>query len=165
MVTLLVFVIMPGRVKFIQGNFFDLENDYFLVHQCNCVSTKGKGLSRNMSLIFPGANVFASEQQRIPGTIFIKQRVVNMMVQVYPGRSKFPTDTVDIRLQFFKMCLKEITNHPIHKIAFPFRWGCGLAGSDWRKYLELIHHFAVNHPARQVVIVKAENQRKIYKCT
>lgn len=151
-----------GAVVVVAGSLFDATEQY-VVHQTNCVTTKGAHLSADMFVRFPYADVYVdrlkSGKRDAPGSIIVRgdgkeQRyVINAMGQFYPGKSRFNNDTQALRRPWFQSCLDEIgklTN--LTSIAFPFKIGCGAAGGDWTLYSKMIEEFAKSHPHVKVAV-------------
>lgn len=128
-----------------------LSTETYLCHQCNCVTKRAAHLSYAVFQAFPYSNVYAMRAEHSkPGTIAIlgdggdKRLVINMFGQVYPGYAKWPasqTDGLRARQTYFKRCLKSMEELK-GDFAFPHGIGCGAAGGDWEKYLEMIQDFS-----------------------
>jgi hypothetical protein len=124
-------IIIPG------GNILEAE-ETVICHQCNCVSTSGKGLAKIIFDNFPKANVYKNRiDHDIPGTNRIikteGKTIVNMFSQFNPGKP-YGTDSKTARLNWFVSCLNAIKVDPGDKIAMPYLIGCDLAGGNWKKY-------------------------------
>jgi O-acetyl-ADP-ribose deacetylase (regulator of RNase III) len=124
------------------------SSDQYIVHQCNCTSSNYKGLSKAIVEKFPYATFYA-KRNRIPGTIEIKgdgineRFIIGMFAQNYTGLPLYNNDTYELRLKWFASCLDIIALIPdIKSIGFPYNIGCGLAGGDWKDYLDMIKEFA-----------------------
>jgi O-acetyl-ADP-ribose deacetylase (regulator of RNase III) len=133
----------------IKGNLLNSKTTY-IAHQCNCVSTLSSGLAQSIFCKYPYANTYTTK--RTPGTISVHRNVINMYAQIYPGKSKYPNDTPDLRIQYFKSCLNEISKLKGESIAFPYNIGCGLAGGDWQKYKQLIYEFSKNTTLKVYIV-------------
>lgn len=136
------------------------EEPVFL-HQCNCVSQHGKGLSHAMFRAYPYANTYAGRtdpsKRSIPGTIDVMQgprTVINLYGQYYPGPAKYARDMPEDRLRFFHSGLDAIAALGLSSVAMPFGIGCGLAGGDWAQYDAIIDAFAKEHPDIRVRLYK-----------
>lgn len=126
----------------------------FIAHQCNCISKKGAGLSLYLFKKYPYANIYNDDTVRIPGTIIIRQNIINIMGQKYPGKPK-QYETAEQRELWFKQCLDEISLiEGLKSIGFPYQIGCGLAGGNWINYYNMIKSFAIDNPNVEVVIYK-----------
>jgi len=68
-----------------------------------------------------------------------------MIAQRYPGQPKWSNDTAELRKKWFLACLSDIRNYMhennLKSLAFPYKIGCGLAGGDWKTYLEMLETF------------------------
>lgn len=145
-------------MKIIKGNLLNATEQY-IIHQCNCVTDKPKGLSKAMFDKFPFANVYKNHKQKRskPGTIRITQNVVALFGQYYPGRAKYANDSKEMRINWFRECLEQIARIAnIKSCAFPFKIGCGLAGGNWDEYLKLLKDFETKNPNIQIVLYQLE---------
>jgi len=132
-----------------------------IVHQCNCTTTHGKGLSAKIFERFPYTNIYSRRKEGMrdnPGEIILKgngkdQRyVVNMLAQRFPGKPQ-KNDTPELRIKWFKMCLFQLQNLEIlqsrdSSVGFPMYIGCGLAGGDWMKYLDILEKWSLGIKAQ-----------------
>ena len=150
-------------IEIIEGSLFDATTKY-IAHQTNCMSKRSAHLAATMFAQFPYADVYTNRKMPdVPGTICIRgngqdQRfVINMFGQVYPGSPKFPDSTLDgsrARVKYFFKCLKAIHDmEDLESIAFPYKVGCGAAGGDWTKYLNLLEKFATAVGDRAQVLI------------
>ena len=129
-----------------KGNLLEATETY-IVHQCNCKTTNGKGLSEQIFKKYPYANVY--QQKRTPGTIKIcgngkdKRFIVALFAQDGPGKPN-SKETARQREKWFAQCLTELVNiiPKNSTVAFPFGIGCGLAAGNWGHYLNMIEQFA-----------------------
>lgn len=145
------------KVKIIEADILSCTAKY-IAHQVNCRSKLSKGLSYDLFQKYPYANVYADGTKRVPGNIIIRGNgederfVINMAAQYYPSKPK-QHDTSEARLKWFRECLVQIryTIKDLESIAFPYKIGCGLAGGDWNKYLQLLEEFAQNTDAEVYV--------------
>jgi len=132
----------------------------FIAHQCNCVSTKSKGLSESIFNKWPIANTYSRRSDGFKDSlggletclVGNSKYVINMYAQFYPGKPKHPNDTYKVRETAFKKCLDKIPNQVNSllnfgtevknpDIAFPFGIGCGLAGGYWNTYYSMLEDF------------------------
>ena len=76
-------------MKMIGGDIFEAENDSFIVHQCNCVTTNARGLAEEVVWRFPQAATYCmpgeSKYYHTPGTIDVIGNVINLYAQLLPG--------------------------------------------------------------------------------
>jgi O-acetyl-ADP-ribose deacetylase (regulator of RNase III) len=161
------------NVSVIEGNILTATEQY-IAQQCNCVSVKTHGLSREIARKFPYADLYARRKggKNIdkPGTITVcgdeskNERYVICMFSQYgiskPGSygQKDVCDSFQQRLKWFKKCLELISELRPQSIAFPYKIGCGLAGGSWTQYKKCIDDFAQLNPHTKVVVYKlAEN--------
>lgn len=151
---------MPATV--VTSNLLFCDATY-IVHQCNCVTTKAAHLALSMFTQFPHADVYSKREEKSRlGSIEVrgdgewKRFVIAMFAQKYPGKSRYKNDTYEIREKAFAECLRGIEGIlSVYDIAFPWCIGCGAAGGDWIKYKKMIDDFADRiDPFVEVTIVK-----------
>jgi len=147
----------------VQGDLLDSKAT-FLVHQTNCITNDPKGLSAQVFLKFPYANVYRLRMMHsTPGSLDLRgngltQRyVVNLMGQKYPGDIK-PYESGEMREQWFESALSKlqvwVRKIPFSSVAVPYKIGCGLAGGDWDKYTAMLKRFAMSVKGHKVFIVR-----------
>lgn len=135
-------------LEIIVGDLFEAKEQY-IAHQCNCVMSKSAHLAASMFKRFPYSDVYTGRKEfDKPGTIKIcgdgiaERFVIAMFGQFYPGKVRYPDSQKDgfkAREGYFLNCLRKISKiKGIETIAFPFGIGCGAAGGNWEKYLEMI---------------------------
>lgn len=162
-------------VEIVQGDLLDATETY-IIHQCNAVTDKPKGLSRAVFSRFPHADIYTSRGGRgfkdLPGTIVVKgtldlkpsdpayQRpVVNLIGQRYPGAAgRYANDTNELRRRWFAQCLEDlVADGHLAKgdsVAMPYNIGCGLAGGKWEEYSRIIETWAKKHSDIRVRLYK-----------
>lgn len=152
-----------------------------IVQQCNCVTVRAHGLSKDIKKMYPYADLYRKRSQKsrntaekydTPGTCKLMRPpdtegpvVACLLAQFYPGkagnywRKIYGTSTDDSaanRLQWFAAALADLSEQlkasSVRSVGFPFRIGCGLAGGNWPKYLALIQAFARAMPHLEVRI-------------
>lgn len=146
-------------IEIITGDLLTAPEQY-IVHQTNCVTTKGGGLAHFLFTKFPYADVYATRTPEDcdvktlrdkPGDIIVsgdgqdQRYIINLMGQLYPGGSwdDMPEDGAAVRHKFFYNGLLKIAKlKDLKSIAFPWKIGCGLAGGDWEYYLGVLENFA-----------------------
>lgn len=134
-------------IKTANKNILECD-ELYLIHQCNCISISAKGLAKTIFELYPEANTYINPQfKREVGTISCHKisttdkTIINIYAQRYPGISKY-NDTTNQRIIWFKSCLNLISEIPnIQSIAVPYKIGCGLAGGNWEKYLDILNNF------------------------
>jgi len=151
---------MDSKVTFVVGNIVRATED-FICHQTNCTSNRALGLARTLFDAFPHANTYSTRDgsiQTVPGSIEIRENVINLNAQIYPGRISKSRDSPLDRRAYFETCLKRIreTVPEGSSFAFPHRIGCGLAGGDWPLYLAMLKSFAAHPKIGRVVIYSLE---------
>ncbi len=159
------------------GDLLESEEKY-IIHQCNCVSINGGGLAYHLFKKFPYADVYSERDsgetnekgypillyKDQPGTIKIKgdglekRLVINAFSQYYPGgQNTYSNDDTLKRLEYFQSCLDEVKKiKDLESIAFPYEYGCGIAGGNWSIYKKMIIDFAIDVDA-SVKIYKLPN--------
>jgi len=162
-------------IKLVIGDVLE-SKETWLVHQCNCVTRKGKGLSEAVFKKYPYANVYKNrEDPSRPGLTLFRGKmrngerlVANLMSQFHPGKAsnrKTPDRKLDTevqRLVWFTKCLSQIAAkadkyfHLERSVAVPFGIGCGLAGGDWMEYQRALKKFSEEH-GFMVVVYKLDN--------
>lgn len=141
------------RLIYVNGDLLKSDADY-IAHQCNCVTSHGRGLSESLFRKFPYADIYKIREGRksAAGTVDIRgedlgrRRVINMFGQYNPGKpQRTRYDTAQQREIWFRACLSIIAAHIRHRsIAFPHGIGCGLAGGNWRNYESMLQDFAAS---------------------
>jgi O-acetyl-ADP-ribose deacetylase (regulator of RNase III) len=121
-------------VKEVNGDLLDAEEDA-ICQQCNCITTKALGLSKQIFDRFPIADDYKlreAEQRDIPGTIKIHKVpgenvvIVNMFAQYYPSKAKYSNDNSEKREKWFRDCLEALGKEKdLSSFAFPYNIGCG----------------------------------------
>jgi len=156
-------------IKIIKGNLLDASEKY-LAHQVNAVSNQAGGLAYYVFKKFPHADIYKARPHpframgpNFPGHIVLKgdgdknRFVINMIAQYYPGDpiSKHSLlDGFSKRESYFQSCLLKMALIPnIESIAFNYGIGCGLAGGNWEKYLEMLEVFNLGVNLKQSVRV------------
>ena len=136
------------------GDLLDSKEEY-IVQQVNASGNKNMGLASLISKKYPTSNLYSgkySVSSRVPGTIIIRDKVINIVGQINPGKP-FGNDSQINRVNFFKNALKSFPKN-IKSVAFPMGIGCGLARGDWNIYLQLIKEYKRENPNTTVVIYK-----------
>lgn len=132
----------------VDGNILDSDCQY-ICHQCNCVTNEARGLAQHIFNRFPYADIYFNRPPGFkdkPGNIIIRgdpslnQRyVINILSQLYPGKSKYDIDSADLREKWFILALCQIKKiQGLKSIAFPWMIGCGYAGGNWHNYKKMI---------------------------
>ena len=164
---------LPAWASIREGDLLTCDATY-IVHQTNCVTECGKGLSKALFEKFPHANVYAQRTTRsVPGTVVIlgdgetERFVVNLMGQVFPGGPK-EYESKEKRERWFCSGLERLASVILKTpqdttIAFPFRIGCGLAKGGWKRYKKMIDQFADIVKPRVVYVVKPPSSKSVKK--
>lgn len=130
--------------------------DFDIVHQGNCLTSDMAGAALAIFTKYPWANVYRERlrdgTEDVPGTIAVRtdpngtRRVITAFGQYRQGKPRSMKETSQMRIQWFKQCLKAIAGLPDcpAKIAFT-KIGCGMAGGDWTVYRPILEDFAKKH--------------------
>jgi O-acetyl-ADP-ribose deacetylase (regulator of RNase III) len=144
---------MSENLTYICKDILDTDCEYIL-QQNNCVTNKGKGLSLAIKEHFGVCPYDGRENRDVPGSIQIIQskqkNIICLFGQVYPGKPRYANDTKEKRLTYFREGLNALKvaleplkdSEPTHKIAVPYRIGCGLAGGDWNDYENILKKYS-----------------------
>lgn len=141
-----------NMVKIVKGDLLNATEDY-ICHQVNCVGVMGAGLALSIKNTYP--EVFKkyryaclNAQKDLLGCVQIIGKVVNIFGQRSYGTHSRQTDYNALKTAFTKLHEKL----PIEKsLAFPYNFGCGLAGGNWYIVYQLIEECFKN---RYVTIYK-----------
>ncbi len=164
---------MAGKIIY-QWSADLLESDaQLIVQQCNCVSSKGKGLSLSIATAFPHADFYSYRSKpSTPGTIEVRggmggtRWVCALYAQYHEGgptaRSAHGlVDNAVNRLKWFKECLEKLAKAKnMLSVAFPYNIGCGLAKGNWQKYEKAIVDFAKQLQNTKVYIISRDPNPK-----
>ena len=143
----------------------------YILQQCNCLTVTARGLAQVLADYFPHGNAYEDRQpigkrnlaikndRPEPGSVNILEGddqypyIICLHGQYRPGKTNsrysYPTDYPDTsfdRLQYFNDGLQDLLNYFGHEcpiIAVPYKIGCGLAGGNWKNYLELLENFHI----------------------
>lgn len=153
------------KLQIIEGNLLDLaEEGQFdvIAHGCNCVHTMGAGIARQIKERYPQA--FQADLSTLKGKeklgtysqavvevsgYFIDHNftVLNLYTQVYPGSGQ---DVFEY--EAFAQSLRKMREEfPNARVGLPLI-GCGLAGGDEQKVLNIIETELLNKVAGVAVI-------------
>jgi hypothetical protein len=145
------------------------STEKYILQQCNCLTVRPHGLSKTLSDKWSWADPYsyrkslnnrnlAIESDRDkPGTIKIlsspynDKAIICMFAQWAPSQPQkyksypnYEIDTYQNRKKWFKDCLNYIKELDIDAVAIPWQIGCGLAGGNWKEYLEILEEFEMN---------------------
>ena len=155
------------KIEYITGSILDSKEKY-IVNQTNCITKKALGLSDSIFKKFPYADIYTSraEDNHVdkPGKIIVcgdgrsNRYIINLLGQYYPGKPKHKNDTYEMRKKWFIDCLDEIIKiNKLDSIAFPYKIGCGLAGGDWKEYLDMLTTFSNKTIAKVYIYQRPED--------
>ena len=142
-------------ISHINKSILELDPEIYICHPCNCESLYPIGLTKAIFDKYPAADIYGYNYlvSRLPATIIIRGNVINMLIQITPGKPNETYDSAKKRIRFFKACLNEIAKRIPRgsTIAFPYGIGC-VASADWKIYLKEIKKFAENNPYLNIII-------------
>lgn len=132
-----------------------LESDCTVImHQANCFSTMGAGIAKQIANKYPQVEEHdrlfeLSPEERLgkfSAIIIDGKTIVNLYGQYRYGRGK-QTDysALESAINFFLTYAPEEETVDLTKIGVPFNMGCGLAGGDWNKVLEILERQSMIH--------------------
>ena len=159
----------PPNLHHVRGDLLAHDADY-IVHQCNCRTTRAWGLAYSLFGSFPHADTYTVPSdlklapmppKRVPGTFTLHggpgtglRGVINLYGQDAPGKAS-AAETKAQRLTWFQNALLQLADVPnLKSVAFPHGIGCGLAGGTWAQYEAALVEFAVLVPETEVYIVR-----------
>lgn len=159
----------PSNLHHVRGDLLTHDADY-IVHQCNCRTTRAWGLAYSLFSSFRHADTYTvpsdpklapMPSKRVPGTFTLHggpgtglRGVINLYGQDAPGKAS-ATETKAQRLTWFQNALLELADVPnLKSVAFPHGIGCGLAGGTWAQYEAALVEFAELVPKTEVYIVQ-----------
>ena len=106
-------------VNFVNGDILNATEDY-IVQQVNATGNRNMGLASSIAKKYPLSNIYSGKfkvEPRIPGTIIIRDKVINIVGQINPGKPS-GNDSAINRITFFKNALNVIPKNLV-SIAFP----------------------------------------------
>ncbi|XP_071160719.1 uncharacterized protein [Mytilus edulis] len=165
-------------LKFVFGDLLSIRDVDVIVHQVNCLCVKAHGLSKQISVKYPWADIYSKrraegeknlavlEDRDTPGTIRVfkspnqlRPDIVCFLSQWDFGTTfiihrKIPPykDTRDNRIIWFKQCLERLKELNVKTVGLPDHIGCGLGGGDWTAYFEIIEKFAKANDINFVIV-------------
>lgn len=141
-------------MKTITGNLLEVKKG-IIAHQVNCLGIMGAGLALQIAKRWPHVDDQYEKLTKVPKIreqhvllgyvqfVPVSQEltVANVFGQhetVHKGRG-VATDYAALEEAFRDIDLA--CNGDTSRVFFPFKFGCGLAGGDWRRVLELLEHY------------------------
>lgn len=155
--------------------------DGVLVQQLNCLCVRPHGLSATIAKRYPYGDVYGKRRSMgtrnmaievdrgVPGEIVVCEPNDDsddpIIVGLYgqydygkPGKSyRTPVsrDSYEKREKWFEEALEKLGAWMIKngqkRVYFPYQIGCGLAGGNWTRYLEMIEKFATDAPFETII--------------
>ena len=157
-----------GGLRTVRGDLLDAPAGSVIVHQCNCVTSRARGLAAAIFARWPAADVYRlrAGARSSPGTIDVswvdggRRRVVAMFAQVQPGQPRGAADSARRRLEWFERCLDAVARMSPRppRVAAPHLVGCGLAGGCWGDYERSLRAFAARSGIDVLLYQQAEPQ-------
>lgn len=137
----------------INGNL--LESDCTVImHQANCFSTMGAGIAKQIAKKYPDAEksdkMFNLPPKERLGNFSASTTkgvtVINLYGQYHYGRGKQTNYTaLEMAINIFFTIAPAEESIDLTKVGVPFNMGCGLAGGDWNKALEILERQSIFH--------------------
>lgn len=134
-------------IKLIKGNVLDSDAP-IIAHQVNCMGVMGAGVAKCVREKYPDVMTTYSrwckeyKPQILLGMVLDyctdkNQIIANCFAQNKTGRGR------QTNYEAFYMCLENLKKAVDyygfeHRIAFPYKIGCGLSGGDWDIILAMI---------------------------
>jgi len=153
-----------NKVRYVDGDIFDLDVEY-IAHQCNCLTSNSAGFANKVFTRYPEADIYKTRnknttvkdlpKEQKPSQIIVREKVINMLSQVFPGKPRFEDgiDSRTNRLVYFRKCLEDISLiKDIKSVAFPHGIGCNMGGGKWEDYKKEIENFAQRNYKVQVFV-------------
>ena len=149
-------------MRIVKGDILN-STEPVILHQVNCKGVMGAGLAKKIRDKYPKVYKSYKEICKIKIGTFIlgkiqivavedKKFIINLFAQLNYGRGVCFTDYNALR-----SCLFLVKKHtPRNSIAIPYGLGCGLAGGDWIKVIEIIEEVFEGSDI-EVVIYKLED--------
>jgi len=156
--------LVPKEIINLETDIFELDVQY-IAHQCNCVTSHSAGFAQEVFERFPNSDIYKERPKKVKyndlpkdrqlGIIVVRDKIINMLAQLYPGKPQYSNDTKEIRIEAFRSCLRKVGEiKGIKSIAFPYGIGCNMGGGKWETYYSAIEEFSKNNPKIQVYLVK-----------
>lgn len=137
-------------MKVVRGDILDAKHG-IICHQVNCQLVMGAGLAKQIRDKYP---IVFSEYSKLSGTVPMNKRlgkcqvvevkpkdlfVANLFGQFAYGRIGVHTDYGALAMAMGKLNEWHMQNcHRDFPIWVPYGIGCGLAGGDWKRVVEVV---------------------------
>ena len=130
-------------IEFVYDDLLHFEKADYIAQQVNCQGVMGAGLAKQIRKQHP--NVYTDyktmcatfEPKKLLGNYIITDNVISIFGQLNYGYDKSKTYTEYVALdKAFTDLNKALPSSK--SIAFPYRFGCGLANGDWRTIMNII---------------------------
>lgn len=128
-----------NTVTVVDGDVLNATESY-ICHQVNCKGRMGAGIAKHIREQYPEVynkyKTACSDTSRdLLGCVQIVGRIINIFGQRSYGTKTQQTDYEALERAFNKLHAKLPKDK---SLAFPYHFGCGLAGGDWNIVFELI---------------------------
>lgn len=131
-------------IIFRHGDLLAQKDIQVIVHGCNCFNTMGAGIALQIRKKYPAAykedcTTIAGDRHKLGKITFVEtdgKTIVNAYTQYEYSRRSIQLDY----LALAKCCQKISKRFKGKRIGMP-RIGCGLAGGEWTKVLDIITRF------------------------
>lgn len=146
-------------LEFVYGDLLHFNQADYIAQQVNCQGVMGAGLAKQIREQRPAVFEYYKRYCRentptdLLGDYFIVNNVISVFGQLTYGydRSKTYTEYTALDKAFTKI---NTLLPPSKSIAFPYKFGCGLANGDWKTVMNIIRRcFAT----RKIYIIIKEN--------
>lgn len=123
-------------IKYIIGDALNTDCDV-LCHQVNLQGVMGGGIAKQISQRFPNVeSEYVNFEKKLANVCFAKADkyvIANCFSQSLYGE----TDYISLDSCMLKV-KKYMEEHNLESVAFPYKYGCGIAIGNWDKVLQII---------------------------
>jgi len=122
----------------------------------NLAITKDQGIPGEIVLSFPWLTLEDDDKTKKPPIVVGLYGQYDYGKPGYSARrSTMEQDNYVLRELWFNKALKELREwliaNGVKSVAFPYGIGCGLAGGNWTRYVQLLKQFAEGAPYKVVI--------------
>lgn len=125
-------------IKYIIGDALNTDCD-ILCHQVNLQGVMGGGIAKQIAQRFPNVeSKYVNFEKKLANVCFAKTDkyvVANCFSQSLLGETDYIA--LDSCMQKVKKYMEE---HNLESVAFPYKYGCGIAIGNWDKVLQIIRN-------------------------
>uniref|UniRef100_A0A7S3D223 Macro domain-containing protein n=1 Tax=Palpitomonas bilix TaxID=652834 RepID=A0A7S3D223_9EUKA len=175
-------------LKWVEGDLLETEADV-ICHQCNCKTTHARGLAQAIFSAYPSCDIYRSiaPKERVVGTCVLTApaekdakfgRIGHLFAQDRPGKCREKssgaqgafaahqglTETSQKREEWFARALSHLEESVSKSatLAFPHLIGCGLAGGDWKRYLQLLTDLSLRRDGHVLVVKMPDGNERAH---